>query len=115
MNTFIKFELWDLDHTAGHKLLGSIETSLRQQHQFSAAQAKAGSPGPPVFKLNPSGTPDGAALCKPLPNTKNGRKRSVFNGRILISDHQKPDFRLKKWLISFFQNQTVSPAAASFR
>ena len=36
----IKFQVWDLDHTNGHKLLGSIETSLREQQQFSEAAAR---------------------------------------------------------------------------
>lgn len=40
LDTFIKFQVWDLDHTNGHKLLGSIETSLREQQQFSEAAAR---------------------------------------------------------------------------
>lgn len=69
MDTFIRFELWDLDHTAGHQLLGSIETSLREQQVFSDASAS------PVFKLNPPGTKKGAPLAKPMKNTRAGKKR----------------------------------------
>eukprot|EP01043_Picozoa_sp_COSAG02_P009663 COSAG02_NODE_330_length_24501_cov_39.465850_30_plen_840_part_00 len=69
MDTFIRFELWDLDHTAGHQLLGSIETSLREQQSFSDASAT------PVFKLNPPGTKKGAPLAKPMKNTRAGKKR----------------------------------------
>ena len=83
MDTFIKFELWDLDHTAGHQLLGSIETTLREQQAFSDAYASKESIGgagdnlgaAPVFKLNPPGTKKGAPLAKPINNARAGKKR----------------------------------------